>query len=162
MPDMLKTRDVLTWEYGPHLGRTASQAIAAAEDRLEWMYQSGSDYEIAMPLFEVQSFVDGSGYYSGLPAKTREAQVAHWLDLSAALYPRLRLYLFDARRLYSAPITVFGPLLAVIYVGRNYLAFRDDQRVRAFSDHFDHLVREASVGSRTFPEHLATLARTIS
>jgi transcriptional regulator with XRE-family HTH domain len=157
LPDMLKTNEVLNWEYGPHLGRTAAQAITASANRLAWMRQSASDYEIAMPLFEVKSFVDGTGYYEGLPIDLRLQQIDHWLDLSKALYPRMRLYLFDARQLFSAPITVFGPLLSVIYVGSNYLAFRDTQRVRAFSDHFDHLVREAIVTARGFPEHLEEL-----
>ncbi|WP_072779661.1 helix-turn-helix domain-containing protein [Marivita hallyeonensis] len=162
LPDMLKTHDMLQWEYGPHLGRTASQAITASAKRLSWMRQSASDYEVAMPLHEIQSLVQGTGYYEGLSRQTRLDQVDHWLDLSEALYPRMRLYLFDARRLYSAPITVFGPLLAVIYVGRNYLAFRDVQRVRAFSDHFDHLVREAQISARSFPDHIGALRRTIA
>ena len=157
LPDMLKTNEVLNWEYGPHLGRTAAQAITWSANRLAWMRRSASDYEIAMPLYELDSFVDGTGYYVGLPKEMRLQQIDHWLDLTTALYPRMRLYLFDARRLFSAPITVFGPLLSVIYVGRNYLAFRDTQRVRAFSDHFDHLVREAHITARGFPDHLAEL-----
>ena len=157
LPDMVKTPGVLEWEYGPHLGRTAEQAITASEKRLAWMRQSASDYEIAIPLYELQSLVDGTGYYAGLSDKLREEQIEHWLTLTDALYPRMRFYLFDARRLFSAPITVFGPLLAVIYVGRNYLAFRDVQRVRAFSDHFDHLVKEAFITARAFPDHLKTL-----
>ncbi len=161
LPDMMKTPDVLEWEYGPHLGRTAEQAITASGERLRWMRQSASDYEIALPLYEVQSFVDGTGYYAGLPAKLRNDQIDHLLTLTQTLYPRMRLYLFDARRLYSAPITVFGPLLAVIYVGRNYLAFRDTQRVRAFSDHFDHLVRDAFITARDFPDHLRTLRQAL-
>ncbi len=154
LPDMLKTQEVLEWEYRPHLGRSAAQAIEASQERLDWMRSSASDYEIAMPLFEMQSFVEGTGYYDGLSQKIRSEQIDRWLDLTTTLYPRLRLYLFDAHQLYSAPITVFGPLLAVVYIGRNYLAFRDTQRVRAFSDHFDHLVREARVTARDLPEHL--------
>ena len=161
LPDMMKTPDVLEWEYGPHLGRTAEQAKTASEERLTWMRQSASDYEIAMPQHEVQSFVDGTGYYAGLPAALRLEQIDHWFKITDALYPRMRLYLFDARRLYSAPITVFGPLLAVIYVGRNYLAFRDTQRVRAFSDHFDYLVREASISARAFTDHLSALRQSL-
>ncbi len=154
LPDMLKTNEVLTWEYGPHLGRTASQAITASANRLAWMRQSASDYEIAMPLYEVQSFVDGTGYYANLALDARKQQIDHWLDLTKSLYPRMRVYLFDARQVYSAPITVFGPLLAVIYIGSNYLAFRDTQRVRAFADHFDNLVRQAQITARAFPDYL--------
>ena len=42
LPDMLKTNDMLRWEYSPHLGRTADQAIGASEDRLNWMRSSSS------------------------------------------------------------------------------------------------------------------------
>ena len=67
------------------------------------------------------------------------------------------MFLYDARRLFSAPITDFGPLLAVIYLGRNYLAFRDTVRVQAISSHFDLLVREADISARDLPRHLDML-----
>ncbi|WGW05787.1 helix-turn-helix domain-containing protein [Tropicibacter oceani] len=157
LPDMLKTQAVLEWEYGPHLGRTPEQAINAATDRLNWMRTSRSDYEIAMPIYELDSFAKGTGYYDGLPAAARREQLRHLIALSEALYPRLRIYLFDARRLYSAPITIFGPLLAVLYLGQNYLAFRDTERINTFTNHFDHLVKEASTTSRALPDHLRAL-----
>ena len=157
LPDMLKTRPMLEWEYSPHLGRTAEQAIGASEDRLAWMRGAHSDYEIAMPLYEIDSFARGEGYYSGLPAQVRRDQIDRILSLYDQFYPRMRIYLFDARRLYSAPLTVFGPLLAVLYVGRNYLAFRDSVRVQAFVVHFDQLVREASISARDLPGHLRHL-----
>ena len=156
LPDMLKTRELLEWEYTPHLGRSTEQAIGASEDRLDWMRGTRSDYEIALPLFEMHSFIAGEGYYHGLPRDIRQGQVDYLLDITEQLYPRLRLYLFDARRLYSAPITVFGPLLAVLYLGRNYLAFRDTERVAALTLHFDALVREASIGARDLPAHIRT------
>ncbi|MGP6087108.1 helix-turn-helix domain-containing protein [Antarctobacter jejuensis] len=157
LPDMFKTRAVLEWEYSPHLGKTTQQAINASEDRLNWMRASQSDYEIALPVHEIANFAAGTGYYSDLPAEDRRSQLAQLADLSEALYPRLRVYLFDARRLYSAPVTVFGPLLAVLYLGRNYLAFRDTERVSAITQHFDHLVKEASITARALPGHLRAL-----
>lgn len=157
LPDMLKTRAMLEWEYAPHLGRTADQAIGASEDRLEWMRSAGSDYEIAMPLYEVDSFARGTGYYRNLPPGTRQAQVARFLDLVETLYPRLRIYLFDARRLYSAPLTIFGPLQCVFYAGTHYIAFRERDRVELFTNHFDTLVREADVTARALPDYLRSL-----
>ena len=157
LPDMLKTREVLEWEYGPHLGRTTTQAINASQDRLNWMRGAHSDYEIALPLHEMESFALGSGYYRGLAPEIRLAQIDRFLELNEQFYPGLRVYLFDARRVYSAPVTLFGPLLAVLYVGRNYVAFRDSERVQAFTRHFDHLVREASVSARDLPDHLRAL-----
>lgn len=161
LPDMLKTRAMLEWEYAPHLGRTTAQAINASEERLDFMRRSPSDYEIAMPLYELSCFVQGTGYYTGLPHDIRQEQTRHLLDVSEQLYPRLRLYLFDAQRLYSAPITIFGPLLAVFYVGSYYMAFRDRERVETFTAHFDRLVREADITSRSLPSYMQTLEKTV-
>ena len=157
LPDMLKTRAVVEWEYRSQLGRTAAQAIGAFEDRLEWMRQSQSDYEIALPLHEIAAFAEGSGYYAGLPAALRVAQMDQLIQHTEQLYPGLRLYLFDARRVFSAPVTVFGPLLAVVYLGRHYLAFRDSARVQSISQHFDWLVKEAAFSAREAGTHLRAL-----
>lgn len=162
LPDMLKTRAVLEWEYAPHLGRTADQAIGASEDRLTWMRGAQSDYEIAMPLYEIHSFAHGTGYYDGLPLNERLDQIDHMLELCEQLYPRMRIYLFDAKRLYSAPVTIFGPLLCVFYAGSHYMAFRDRDRIEFFTRHFDTLVREADLTARHFPTHLRQLRAAIS
>ncbi|WP_170544817.1 helix-turn-helix domain-containing protein [Ruegeria arenilitoris] len=162
LPDMLKTRTVLEWEYAPHLGRTADQAIGASADRLKWMRSAQSDYEIAMPLYEHDSFAHASGYYEGLCPKIRLEQIDHLLEICEQLYPRLRIYLFDAKRLYSAPVTIFGPLLCVFYAGSHYMAFRDRDRIETFTRHFDRLVREADLTARDFPDHLRKLRAAIS
>ncbi len=148
LPDMLKTDDILRWEYAPSLGKTTEQAMGASNDRLEWMRSARSDYEIAIPLDEIESFARGEGYYRGLSPALRKPQLVKFRDLHSQLYPALRLHLYDQRKLYSAPVTVFGPLLAVIYIGQNYLVFRDTERVAAITAHFDELVRAASVSQR--------------
>ena len=56
-PDMLKTPQMLAWEYEPSLRKTTDQAIGASKDRLDWMKSAKSDYEIAIPLHEMRSFV---------------------------------------------------------------------------------------------------------
>lgn len=162
LPDMLKTRAMLEWEYRPHLGRTTIQAINASEERLAWMRQARSDYEIALPLHEMESFAAGEGYYRDLTADLRREQLRRFTELHAQLYPRLRLYLFDARRLFSAPITVFGSRLAVLYVGRNYLAFRDSERIAAFTAHFDDLIRQAVIPARDLPAFLGRVAAPLA
>lgn len=157
LPDMLKTTDILRWEYAPSLGKTTEQAIGASNDRLEWMRGARSDYEIAVPLSEIESFARGDGYYSGLSPALRKPQLEQFRDLHAQLYPALRLHLFDQRKLYSAPVTVFGPLLAVIYIGQNYLVFRDTERVTAITSHFDALVRAASINQRDVGDYFDRL-----
>lgn len=162
LPDMLKTNAMLEWEYAPSLGRSTTQAIKDSESRLELMRRSRSDYEIAVPLHDLRAFAHAEGYYSGLPHQTRVEQIERMQALTTAHYPSLRLCLFDARRLYSAPVTIFGPLLAVIYLGQNYLAFRDLERVDAITAHFDILVREAEVPARDLPNFLGSLRAEIS
>lgn len=157
LPDMLKTRAMVEWEYRPQLGRTAEQAFGAFEDQLAWMRSARSDYEIALPLHELDSFATATGYYADLPAEVRLGQIDRLQALADQLYPSLRIYLFDARRVFSAPVTVFGPLLAVVYLGRHYIAFRDTARVASISAHFDWLVREAALGARDFTSHLQQL-----
>jgi len=159
IPDILKTPALIRWEYQTTLQRSPEQVIQSSEERLEFLRASGSDYEIAMPLYEVASFVRREGYYEGLPVDIRDEQLSWFLELHDQLYPTVRVFLFDARTVYSAPITVFGPLLAVVYLGRHYMAFRDTERVRVVTAQFDWLVRAAVVSARDWPEHLAGLRR---
>ncbi|MEM6897878.1 MAG: transcriptional regulator, partial [Pseudomonadota bacterium] len=106
---------------------------------------------------DLHAMARAEGYYRDLPRDIRDGQLARMSELHDQLYPRLRLHLFDARRLFSAPVTLFGPLLAVIYLGSNYLAFRDSDRVDMITTHFDRLVREAVIGDRDFPAFIADL-----
>lgn len=162
LPDMLKTNAMLEWEYAPALGRSTTQAIKDSESRLELMRRSRSDYEIAVPLHDLQAFARAEGYYTGLPLSIRLEQIDRIIALTTEHYPSLRLCLFDAHRLYSAPVTIFGPLLAVIYLGQNYLAFRDHTRVDAITAHFDTLVRNADVPARGLPSMLENLRSEIT
>lgn len=157
LPDMLKTRAVVDWEYRSSLGPTAPQAIAAFEAQLEHLRSARSDYEIALPLHLLQAFAEGSGYWSGLPDTVRAEQLDHLLRLTQELYPGLRLYLFDGHSQWSAPVTVFGPNLAVLYMGQDYIAFRDPAHVARISTHFDWLVKGAPTGARDTPGVLLAL-----
>ena len=161
LPDMVKIRSMLEWEYAPSLGHTIDLAIASAEDRLNWMRQAQSDYEIALPIHELQAFARAEGYYSGCPRQIRIEQLKHLAQLTAQLYPVMRFSLFDARKIYSAPITIFGPLRAVIYLGQKYLVFRVPDRIQALSQHFDGLIREAKIGTRELPAFIGALLQQI-
>ncbi|MAN57694.1 MAG: transcriptional regulator [Paracoccus sp.] len=157
LPDMLKTHEMLRWEYARHRTRSTEQAIEASERRLDWMRQTASDLEIAMPRQELEALARGEGYYDDLPGALRDAQLDHVHEVTEQLYPSLRVCLFDARELFSAPLTVFGPLMAAIYIGQNYLVFRDSDRVRILTTHFDQLVRHAETGARDLPALLTGL-----
>ncbi|MEO1274463.1 MAG: helix-turn-helix transcriptional regulator [Pseudomonadota bacterium] len=158
LPDILKTQAVLAWEYRSFLGKTPDQAIRATMDRLDLLRDGRSDYEIAFPRHELEAFAAGEGYYRGLPEEARAEQLAALARAARDLYPSLRLFAFDAHRLFSAPVTVFGPLLAVVYVGQFYLAFRSEERVRSMTRHFDWLVRECEVDARDMAGFIDGLA----
>lgn len=158
LPDMLKTEEMLRWEYQRMLGKTPDQAVGAMQDRLRLLRAEPSDYEIAMSTAELKACAAGAGYYEGLGAGMRRRQLHSLAEDARGWFPTLRLHLFDARRVFSAPITVFGTMIGVIYVGRIYLAFRSLDRVRSLSAHFDGLVREVEVDARDAPDWIEALA----
>ncbi len=159
LPDMLKTEAMLVWEYETHLGKSPDQAIQTMQDTQKLLMSGQSDFEIAVPVHEVTALAEGSGYYRGVPAKARQEQLTTIADICERSFPGLRLFLFDARTVYSAPVTIFGPLLATIYVGNIYLAFRSSERIKALTAHFDWLVREATVDARDLPDYLRQVAK---
>lgn len=187
LPDMLKTSALLKWDLTdrPDLPENLSaakpeilrvpgaksapeitlseleQTITAARDKLQWMRETENDYEIAFPIHELEALARGEGYYRGLSANARFEQLAWMSETVAQLYPTLRLFLFDLRRVYSAPITVYGPRMAVIYMGRNYIAFRDRERVQTMIRHFDWLVRATTLSPQDVPAHLQALQRIV-
>ncbi|MBO6789665.1 MAG: helix-turn-helix transcriptional regulator [Dinoroseobacter sp.] len=162
LPDMLKTRAVNRWEYAPTLRRSPDQAILAGEERLDWMRASRSDYEIALPLHEMSSFAHGNGYWEGVPIDVRIEQIDWLLTMHEQLYPTLRIFLFDAKHVFSAPITVFGPLMAVVYLGKHYMAFRDIERVQLITRQFDGLIQAADLSDRDWPDYLIGLKAQIT
>ena len=157
LPDILKTEAMLHWEYSSFRDEGLPQAIDAMRGQLEWLKTGVSDYEIALPVHELQACAAGYAYYAGVDQAVRYEQLRFIAELCADMFPRLRLFLFDARKVFSAPVTVFGPNLAVLYVGQCYLAFRETQRVRSLTDHFDWLVREAAVDARDVPDFIHSL-----
>lgn len=161
LPDVMKSEGVLAWEYDRFIGKTPEQAIGAQQDRSAWLGEQLSDYEIAVSIGELRAFAAGKGYYDGLAPELRREQLDQMSAACDRHFPQLRLFLYDARRVYSAPVTVFGPLLGVIYVGQFYLAFRSRERVQALTAHFDHLVREASVDARDAARWIGSLARSV-
>jgi transcriptional regulator with XRE-family HTH domain len=159
LPDILKTERILNWEYSSFRDRRLPEAIIAMQNQLEWLKSGVSDYEIALPVHEVEACATGSAYYGGVGQDVRFEQLNYIADLCDEMFPRLRLFLFDAHTVFSSPVTVFGPNLAVVYVGQCYLAFRESQRVRSLTDHFDWLVREAIVDARGVPDYIRHLMR---
>ena len=162
LPDILKTKSMLEWEYATVPERRLPQAYSAMQDQLEWLSSGVSDYEIALPIHEIEACAAGTAYYKGVDASIRIDQLEFIADQCDQMFPRLRIFLFDAHRVFSSPVTIFGPNLAVVYVGQCYLAFREIERVKSLSNHFDWLVREAVVDARNVPSYIRSLTKKIA
>jgi hypothetical protein len=159
LPDILKTKSMLEWEYASVQERRLPEAYDAMQDQLEWLSSGVSDYEIALPIHEIEACAAGTAYYSGVDESIRHEQLNFIADQCDQMFPRLRIFLFDAHRVFSSPVTVFGPNLAVVYIGQCYLAFREIERVKSLSSHFDWLVREATVDARNVPTLIRSLTK---
>jgi transcriptional regulator with XRE-family HTH domain len=159
LPDILKTKRMLDWEYASVRERRLPEAFSAMQDQLQWLSSGVSDYEIAVPVHEIESCAAGTSYYKGVAEGVRYEQLGFIADQCDEMFPRLRIFLFDAHRVFSSPVTIFGPNLAVVYVGQCYLAFREVERVKSLSSHFDWLVREAVVDARNVSTHIRALIK---
>jgi transcriptional regulator with XRE-family HTH domain len=159
LPDILKTKNMLEWEYASVQERRLPELYNAIQDQLEWLSSGVSDYEIALPIHEIEACAAGTAYYKGVDEGIRYEQLNFIADQCDQMFPRLRIFLFDAHRVFSSPVTVFGPNLAVVYVGQCYLAFREIERVKSLSSHFDWLVCEAIVDARNVPAFIRSLTK---
>jgi len=157
LPDILKTDAVLEFEYAAFKDKTPTQALSAVRDKTKWLDHPGSDYEICVPRDLVESLAKGEGYWRGLPEAARIEQIQFMSTRCKELYPSLRVYLYDSKVVFSAPFTVFGSLLVAVYVGRYYLVFRENRQVRAMTDHFDQLVRNAQIDARSAADYIADM-----
>lgn len=159
LPDILKTKRILDWEYASVRERRLPEALSAIQDQLQWLSSGVSDYEIAVPVHEIESCAAGTAYYKDVEEDVRYEQLEFIADQCDQMFPRLRIFLFDAHNVFSSPVTIFGPNLAVIYVGQCYLAFREVERIKSLSSHFDWLVREAVVDARNVSTHIRSLIK---
>ncbi len=159
LPDILKTERMLDWEYASVPERRLPEAFTAMREQLEWLSSGVSDYEIAIPVHEIEACAAGTAYYKGVSENVRFEQLNFIADQCDQMFPRLRIFLFDAHQVFSSPVTIFGPNLAVVYVGQCYLAFREIERVKSLSGHFDWLVREAVVDARNVPSYIRSMMK---
>ncbi|MGQ0663576.1 MAG: helix-turn-helix domain-containing protein [Pseudomonadota bacterium] len=145
LPDMLKTEEVLYYEYRDFHTVGTKQAIARAHAHLAYSRLPETDIEVCTTVQAVEGLAGGEGIWRGLEPAARQRQLRHMSDLVDELYPSFRWYCFDGLKRYSAPFTVFGPLRAAIYVGQMYFVFSTPDHIRVLARHFDDLIRAALV-----------------
>jgi transcriptional regulator with XRE-family HTH domain len=156
-PDVLKTAAVIEFEYEHFFALSPQRRMEITQSRLDYLRRPETDMEAATPAHMIESFARGGGRWQGLPAKVRLAQVDHLIALCEELYPRLRWFLYDGREIYSAPVTIYGPIRAAIYIGQSFLVMQNRDHIRTLIGHFDQLLRAARVEPRAMPDYLRTL-----
>lgn len=157
LPDLAKTERTLIHEYQDFASKSTDQAILAMRDKRAYSRLPDTDIEICMSTQRLENFASGRGIWAGLEQDARLEQLAELRSLLKELYPRLRLFLFDGRTHYSAPYTIFGMQRAAIYLGQMYFAFTTREHVRTLTDHFDDLIRAATVQSHEAAEFVGEL-----
>jgi len=145
IPDVLKSDAVICYEYDNFQAATPRQARAKSQAGLAYLRLPETDMEICSSVQSIEAFARGEGRWRGLPATDRRAQIDTMIELIEELYPSLRWFLFDGLKLYSVPITIFGPRRAAIYVGQMYFVFNTTEHIRVLTRHLDSLIRAASV-----------------
>lgn len=144
-PDVFKTDRVLEYEYEQVLERPVSRAKEQARQHLSFSRGPDNDLEICMPRQGLEDFCRGDGLWRELGEAARREQADVMRGTIEELYPGVRLYLFDGRRRYSVPYTIFGARRAAVYMGQMYFAFNTTDYVRILIRQFDDLVRNAEV-----------------
>ncbi len=150
LPDLMKTEEVLDYEYRDFAARSTDRAIAISHGRLAYVRLPETDIEICQSRQSMESFARAEGIWRDLALAARREQLDHMIALIDELYPTLRMFFFDGLAHFSVPYTVFGPQRAVVYVGQMFFTFNTLAHIRVLTRHFDALVRASTV-----PAHVA-------
>lgn len=145
LPDLLKTEELIRYEYRDHAGPIPESRIEAAHARLANQRRPETDMEVCSAVQTLEEFARGEGIWRDLAAPVRRHQIEWMIMLLDELYPTLRWFLYDGVRRFSVPLTVFGPKRAAIYVGHMYLVFHSTEHIRVLTERFDDLIRGAIV-----------------
>ncbi len=161
LPDLLKTEAVIRFERARAGGPNADQTIEVTEAQLAWARHPDTEMECCSSVQGLASFARGEGLWSRLGVEARRQQIDHIAKLVDELYPTFRWFLFDGSRRYAAPVTVFGPKRAALYLGHLYLVLTSAEHVRTISRHFDSLIRDADIQPTSVTTHLQRLRRRL-
>ncbi len=161
LPDLLKSDAVIRYERAPKDGPSAAQTIEISAARLAQLRNPDSEMECYSTVQSVTAFVNAEGMWHRLGLNARLFQLDRMIELTEELYPRFRWYLYDGLKRYAAPVTIFGPVRAALYLGELYLVLTSAEHIRTLSRHLDSLVKLASVQPPSVPQYLARLRREL-
>jgi hypothetical protein len=145
LPDLLKTEEVIDFEYRDQGSAVPQVRLQQAEERLAYSRRPETDMEVCTSYQSVEEFARGEGIWRALPVEIRRLQIGSVIRLIEELYPTFRWFLFDGLQHYCPPMTVFGPQRVAVYFGNMYVVFNSTEHIREMTRHFDGLIRAAVV-----------------
>lgn len=157
IPDLLRTADVIAYEYAGRRDLSPTWQLRDAEFRLDYNRRAETDMEVCMPRQRLELLAEGRGQWRGLKKAARQAQLDYMAELVEELYPGFRLFLYDQVQCFSIPYTVFGPQRASIYIGDIYLVLNTTEHIRVLTRHFDNLIRSAVINANESAAFIGTL-----
>ena len=160
LPDLLKIEDVIRYEAAGTPAGTLQRDLGTTTTGLNWQRRPDADMECCSSVQSLEGFARGEGIWNRLPSTSRREQLERIAELTDELYPTFRWFLYDGRSRYAAPVTVFGLRRAALYVGQTYLVFTSDEHVLAMAQHFDALLRTATVQPPDVPALCRRLIRS--
>ena len=161
LPDLLKSEEIISYEYGRQGGDMPAKRLEQAEARLAYSRRPETDLEACSSLQAIVGFARGQGIWEKLPPANRKLQLSWMIALVDELYPTFRWFLYDGLAHYSAPVTIFGPTRAAVYIGNMYFVFNSTEHIRALTQHFDNLIRGAIVQPPEVPQLLKRLLKEL-
>ena len=159
LPDSLMIEEVIAYE------RQSTQVpleVRKLETNSQLAYNriNESEIEVCMPLQRLKLLAQGVGIWEELPKRLRRQQLEYIQRLLEDLYPTFRLFLYNERKTFSAPLTVFGSRRAVIYVGDMYVVINSLEEIRSLTRHFDSLIRHAEINPHESANFIQGLINT--
>lgn len=161
LPDLLKTEAVIRYECPDIDEPPAHASLEQTAHQLGYSRDPDTEMEVCCPVQTLEGFARGEGVWRRLGRGDREAQLERMIRLVDELYPTFRWYLYDGLQHFSVPVTLFGPLRAVVYVGNLYFVFNTTEYIRVLATHFDGLVKAAAVQPTDMTDYLRDLREQV-
>jgi transcriptional regulator with XRE-family HTH domain len=161
LPDLLKTEEIVTYEYSAYAEEVPRARIRQAGERLAALQRPETDMEACGACQMLESFARGEGVWRRLDREARRRQLEQMIALTEELYPNFRWFLYDGLTRFSVPFTVFGSQRVAVYFGNQYFVFNATEHIRIMMRHFDDLIRAAVVQPNEVPGFLKNLRTEI-
>lgn len=160
LPDLVRTPALIDYEFGEKASIPTDDKSAFVREQLDYSRRPETDMEVVMPFQRLENLAAGRDIWEGLMRGKRQAQIEHMIDLINELYPTFRLFLYDGRKHFVSPFTVFGPKRAAVYMGEMYMVINSADHIRQLTQRFDDTIRIAEIPPDRISDWLAKLKVT--